>query len=114
MTNGGANEGGHRQWTQAMLYDNVTETASSGIMLINRGDFGTSHGWGCAHSVIWNFNSRLTAQKPPTAQNYAISPRGQKGGNPPFPGPDGFYELKGPGLAPASLYEAQLCERLRP
>ena len=113
MTNGGAVEGGHRQWTQAMLYDNVVETASSTILLINRGDFGTSHGWGCAHSVIWNFNSRMTAQKPPTAQNYAISSQGQKGGTPPFPGPEGAYELRGPGLSPASLYEAQLCDRLR-
>jgi hypothetical protein len=113
MTRGGAVEGGHRQWTQAMLYDNVNETASSNIMLINRGDFGTSHGWGCAHSVIWNFNSRMTVQKPPTAQNYAVSTAGTRSTTYSFPGPDGSYELKGPGLSPASLYEAQLCDRLR-
>jgi hypothetical protein len=114
MTRGGAVEGGHRQWTQGMLYDNVVETDSSTILLINRGDFGTSHGWGCAHSVIWNFNSRMTVQKPPTAQNYAVSSQGSRGGAPSFPGPEGFVELRGPGLTPASLYEAQLCNRLAP
>jgi hypothetical protein len=114
MTRGGAVEAGHRQWTQAMLYDNVVESASSTIHLINRGDYGTSHGWGCAHSVVWNFNSNMQIQKPPTAQNYAISTVGAKAGAPRWPGPDGFLEIAmGPGLAPASLYEAQLCERLR-
>jgi hypothetical protein len=113
MNRGGAVEGGHRQWTQAMLYDNVTESASSTILLINRGDFGTSHGWGCAHSVVWNFNSRMSVQKPPTAQNYAVSTAGTRATSYSFPGPDGSYELNGAGLGPASLYEAQLCERLK-
>jgi hypothetical protein len=109
---GGSMEGGHRGWTQAMLYDNVVESATSSISLFNAGDFGTGHGWGCAHCVVWNFNATMTVQKPPTAQNYAISSSGRMG-KPTFPGPDGSYELKGAGLAPASLYEAQLCERLR-
>jgi hypothetical protein len=112
LTRGGTSEGGHRQWSQGMLFDNVVESATSSIVLINRGDYGTQHGWGCVHSVIWNFNSRMQSQKPPTGQNYAISSAGQKGGTPPWPGPDGVYELKGPGLSPTSLYEAQLCDRL--
>jgi hypothetical protein len=33
--------------------------------------------------------------------------------NPIFPGPDGSIEIKGPNLVPASLYEAQFCERMR-
>jgi hypothetical protein len=112
LTRGGASEGGHRQWTQGMLYDNIVESVSSSISLINRGDFGTSHGWGCVHSVVWSYNSTMTAQKPPTGQNYAISPAGKIDTTPPFPGPPGVYELKGAGLSPASLYEAQLCDRL--
>jgi hypothetical protein len=62
--------------------------------------------------VIWNFNSTMTVQKPPTGQNYAISTAGKIDTTPPFPGPPGVYELNGPGLGPASLYEAQLCDRL--
>jgi hypothetical protein len=115
LTNGGGNEGGHRMWTQGVLFDNVVELESNStqILLINRGDAGTSHGWGTAHSVIWDFNQEIVVQKPPTGQNYAISPRGRKRPSAYAPGPDGFLEIKGPNLVPRSLYEAQLCDRLR-
>ena len=113
LTRGGANEGGHRQWTQATLYDNVRESESSNIALINRGDAGSSHGWGCAHSVIWDFNSSMQVQKPPTAQNYAMSTQGRHNGTFRNPGGQGSVEIMPGALAPASLYEAQLCERLR-
>ena len=53
-------EAGHKRWVQGVLYDNVVETAVDGtyILLGNRGDWGTQHGWAAAHSVIWNFNRR--------------------------------------------------------
>jgi hypothetical protein len=114
LTQGGTNEGGHRQWTQATLYDNVTESGSSTIALINRGDFGTSHGWGCVHSMVWDFNGTMEVQKPPTGQNYAVSTRGRKDGAFRFAGGEGSVEIMPPVLTPASLYEAQLCDRLRP
>eukprot|EP00834_Sanchytrium_tribonematis_P001414 NODE_34_length_36538_cov_0.612854.p22 type:complete len:150 gc:universal NODE_34_length_36538_cov_0.612854:15747-15298(-) len=51
--------------------------------LYNRGNFGTSHGWSCAHCIVWGSkfvssadNSQtmggVMVQKPPGAQNYAI------------------------------------------
>jgi hypothetical protein len=109
---GGGSEGGHRHWTQGILYDNITELASGQVLLINRGDFGTSHGWGTAHSTIWKYNSEMLAQQPPTAQNYAISNAGHFRTSVYFPGPRAHEELRSGELVPFSLYEAQLCDRL--
>jgi hypothetical protein len=111
-TSGGASEGGHRRWVTGVLYDNIVEEKTGQITLINRGDMGTSHGWGTAHSTIWKYNSELMAQKPPTAQNYGITNAGHFRTNFYFPGAAGVNEMKTGDLFPASLYEAQLCERL--
>jgi hypothetical protein len=107
-SDGGDTEG-HRHWTQAMLFDNVVDKGT--VRLHNRRDWGTAHGWGAVHSVIWNDEGRMYVQKPPTAQNYAISSKGKLGTGP-FGPLDGFTEVKAGKLAPESLYEAQLCERL--
>jgi hypothetical protein len=109
---GGGSEAGHRRWTQGMLYDNITEQSAGQVLLINRGDFGTSHGWGTAHSTIWKYNSEMLAQKPPTAQNYAFSSNGSFRSSVYFPGPFGVQQMQSGTLIPTSLYEAQLCERL--
>ncbi len=111
-TNGGGSEGGHRHWVTGVLFDNIVESNSAQLLLINRGDFGTSHGWGAAHSTIWKFNSELLVQKPPTAQNYGISNSGHFRSSTYFPGPRGHEEIRSGNLVPTSLYEAQLCERL--
>lgn len=105
---------GHRHWTQAMLFDNIEEIGSTGVRLINRGNAGTDpHGWSAAHSTIWNYNGEMCVQKPPTAQNYAVSSQGRER-KPWNPGSRGFVEINEGELSPASLYEAQLRERLQP
>ena len=114
LNGGHDNEAGHRHWTQAVLFDNVVESGSGSLKLINRGDWGTSHGWGSAHSVAWGFNKGMYVQKPPTAQNYGISAAGSFPTNFAWPGAQGFVEQRAGTLVPASLYEAQLCDRLRP
>jgi hypothetical protein len=108
VSDGGDNEG-HRHWTQAMLFDNVTDKGT--IRLHNRRDWGTGHGWSAVHSVIWNDHGKMFVQKPPTGENYAISSVGSLGRGP-FGTATGFIEIKSGRLAPESLYEAQLCERL--
>jgi hypothetical protein len=113
LNGGHDNEAGHRHWTQAVLFDNVVESGSGSLKLINRGDWGTSHGWGSAHSVAWAFNKGMFVQKPPTAQNYGISATGTFPTNFAWPGPQGYTEQQAGTLVPASLYEAQLCDRLR-
>jgi hypothetical protein len=113
---------GHRRWSTALLYDNVTFTSPNTSMLLclyNRGYYGTSHGWASAHSVAWNCSvgsGVLVLQKPPTAQNYAIGCFGTVSGvkpPAPFPEPQGYIEGSNrTGLLPASLYRAQLADRL--
>lgn len=102
---------GHRRWTQGMLFDSITEKAGGSISIFNREDAGTSHGWGSAHSVIWNYNGNALAQKPPTAQNYIVSSSAKRKTR--AGAPEGAVEIKAGKLGPVSLYEAQLCERLQ-
>jgi len=117
---------GHRLWSQGLLYDNYkdinTNVSSNSYVLglYNRGNYGSGHGWAAVNSVAWNCNtglSNIIIQQPPTAQNYAI---GCIGGNvtgtkppAPFSCPNGYIEgTNTTGLSPASLYIAQLNERL--
>ncbi len=124
---------GHRRWTQGILFDNfIDRKTNSGVPLgfYNRGSYGTSHGWTMAHGVMWNTTvsdpndlggtckgaALIVLQKPPTAQNYAIGCfAGQIDENGSFKGHfPGYIEGNNrPGLQPASLYNAQLNERLK-
>jgi hypothetical protein len=110
---------GHRRWSQAMLFDNISEQNSTNtrvVGLYNRGDWGTSHGWAVVHSALWNYDvgdGHAVIQKPPGGQNYSVGGAGSHRGEGPFPGPAGFIERQDGTLFPESLYEAQLCERLR-
>ncbi|MFC1763744.1 peptidoglycan-binding protein [Planctomycetota bacterium] len=114
---------GHKLWTQGILFDNCKVTSvinpdSRTYTFFNRGDYGTSHGWGTVNSVVWNTDTsaggEIVVQKPPTAQNYAIGCSGAVSGDSPFPGPAGFIEgtNEGETLRPQSLYQAQLADRL--
>jgi hypothetical protein len=117
---------GHRRWSTGLLFDNLRDEQPSAntilLGLYNRGDYGTGHGWGSAHSVAWNCDvgtGSLVVQKPPTAQNYAIGcAAATVTGRPPvapFDQPEGWIEgTNQPGLRPASLYEAQREGRLIP
>ena len=110
---GGGSEGGHRNWTTGVLYDNHDEETAGQVLFINRGDAGsTIQGWSAAHSTVWKYDSEMVVQKPPTAQNYAVSNAGSFRNSPYNPGPWGSLELRSGNLVPTSLYEAQLCERL--
>lgn len=112
---------GHRHWSLGMLFDSSSLTSHGagdhrGYCAYNRGDWGTSHGWGSANSVLWNIASvegtSNVVQKPPTAQNWAIGVDHATGKGP-FDQPAGFIEgtFEGSTLFPPSLYRAQLAER---
>ncbi|MFH0991820.1 MAG: T9SS type A sorting domain-containing protein [bacterium] len=116
-----ASSEGHRQWSQGLLYDKITfknpnPKTSTVLGLYNRGDYGTGHGWASVHSVAWNCSApsaTIVIQKPPTAQNYAIGCSGTVTGVGPYSGPVGFIEGSNKsGLHPASLYLAQLADRI--
>lgn len=108
---------GHRRWSQALVYDNITEVSpdtGNVVGLYNRGDWGTQHGWAAVHSVLWRYDTggrRAILQRPPTGQNYAIGTIGAVTADGPFDGPPGAVESVD--LPPFSLYEAQVCDRLR-
>jgi len=114
----GASEG-HRRWGMGLLYDNLTTLNPENntvLGLYNRGNYGTGHGWGAAHSVAWRCDvagRNLIVQKPPTAQNYAIGCFGTITANGPFAGAPGYIEGSNTdGLLPRSLYLEQLAQRL--
>lgn len=110
---------GHRRWSQALLYDSIVERAPNTVVvagLYNRGDRGTFHGWSAVHSALWRYDTgggTVIVQRPPLGQNYALGVVGTITGSGPATGSAGFIEAMRGELAPASLYEAQLCDRLR-
>ncbi len=102
----------HFRWSVGGLYDNVEDE----IAIQNRLWYGTSHGWAGANYVAWNTRGSLIAQRPPTAQNWAIGHVGEKGrGAHADIIPDlqqGYWESHGEHVEPASLYLRQLEDRL--
>lgn len=109
---------GHRRWSQGLLFDNLvfSETNRNTLVgLYNRGDWGTRHGWSAVHSVVWNTDvggGEIVVQKPPTGQNYGVANRGTVTGNGPWEGPTGFIEGTNAPPQFASLYQAQLEDRM--
>lgn len=113
----------HMHWSMGILFDNIRDYNASdpaAMGVYNRGNYGTNHGWACAHCVIWNSlqeKQNILCQKPPAAQNYVIGCTAGKlitGAKPPSPfsQPTGFVEgTNMAGLNPASLYLAQLAAR---
>ncbi len=110
---------GHQRWSQGLLFDSITFVTPefyNVLSLHNRGDFGSSHGWGAVHSTAWNVEAEdhyIFIQKPPGAQNYGIGNRAIVNGDGLFNQPEGYIEGTGLQPFPSSLYDAQLQERIR-
>jgi hypothetical protein len=109
---------GHRMWSQALLFDNITFTNPEGQQLMgmyNRGSWGDSHGWGAVHSVAWNVamepNRELILQQPPGRQNYAIGCKASVKNDYVYDHGRGYEESTGTFVKPSSLYAAQLNAR---
>ncbi len=129
--------GPHHRWSTGTLFDSIDTHV---IDLQDRLNMGSGHGWAGANSVMWNCRvDEFRLQDPPTAHNWAIGSVGRQV-DPSFavdgtyrkrvpddyfaahPVPDPAWGLDGsnrgtvesPGAAvrPASLYLAQLRDRL--
>jgi hypothetical protein len=129
--------GPHHRWSVGTLFDNVDTQV---IDLQDRLNMGSGHGWAGANSVMWNCRvDEFRLQDPPTAHNWAIGTVGRQA-TPSFmvgdayrrrvpdayfaahPTPDpawgfdaanrGTVDSAGAHVAPASLYLAQLRDRL--
>lgn len=110
---------GHRRWSQALLFDNITFTNPNTTRLVglySRGSFGTGHGWSSTNSVAWNIkmpsSNTVIIQQPPHRQNYGIACQGMVSGQGPFSQPQGYIEDSGSEPLITSLYETQLSNRL--
>jgi hypothetical protein len=115
----------HQRWATGLLVDS-TRVPSGGIDLMNRGQMGTGHGWTMGWGVVWNSSAgSFVIQNPPGAANWSIGNTGQeqtlpmkligvRGRDLGPPLPQGFVESPNHAVTPASLYRAQLAERLGP
>ena len=97
----------HERWSVAGLFDNV----ESDIAFQDRQWMGSGHGWSGANYVAWNCRGSLICQQPPTAQNFSIGFVGRREPGA-FERPSGWWESEGTPVAPRSLYEQQLKDRL--
>jgi hypothetical protein len=107
----------HQRWATGLLVDGGkfpggTE-ARPGLGFSNRTTAGSGHGWDIAWAVAWNVSSPfLLVQQPPGALNWCIGCVGQPvtlGST-----PNGIFDSPGRMVEPASLYVAQLRDRLGP
>jgi Pectate lyase superfamily protein len=110
----------HQRWATGLLLDNIDSPGGS-IDLLDRGYYGSGHGWTMGFGVVWNaVAAQLTIQQPPGAENWAIGssgmlvPAAEPGSSDTTPLPSGIIDSAGTPVAPESLYLAQLCERLGP
>jgi hypothetical protein len=69
----------HQRWAAGCLYDNIEIKGPDGSLLaVNRGWYGSGHGWSGAQIVFWNCSAPIIiVMQPPTAQNFAIGSRGR-------------------------------------
>ena len=109
----------HQRWATGLLFDQC-EATEGGIDLMNRGQMGSGHGWTIGWAVAWNCVAKsFIVQQPPGSMNWAIGCRGQRdlaampfGKAPKLA--EGTFDSHGTPVLPASLYLAQLRDRLGP
>jgi hypothetical protein len=108
----------HHRYSTGGLFDNV----HGRLNVMDRGRYGTGHGWAGANYVMWNVTDELTVQRPPTATNYSIGFVGnvlpgdfqkiEVGSDAGQMREDGYFEHTGRHVNTTSLYKAQLADRL--
>lgn len=113
----------HQRWSTGILIDSC-QVPEGGIDLMNRGEMGSGHGWTMGWGVAWNNIAKsYVIQMPPGSANWAVGNRGdqQLGRMQTYnPGPElpmlpqGIVESQESPVSPASLYLAQLRDRLGP
>lgn len=64
----------HQRWSAGCLFDNCSLSGPvSYFTAVNRGNYGTGHGWAGAQILLWNCKSPVSViMQPPTAQNFSI------------------------------------------
>ena len=92
-------------WASGVLFDNVRIDGHA-LTLGNRGPSLVGAGWAAANSVLWNCSAaRIVCSSPPGARNWSFGSWAE------FEG-DGVWRSSNDFMTPASLYVAQLRDRL--
>lgn len=103
--------GPHHRWATGTLYDNLV--CDGPLNVENRVTSGTGHGWAGAQNMIWNSTAAtVVIQSPPQHINWAVGCRANVTGVGNFFTGVGYSESTGTFVAPQSLYDKQLCDRL--
>ena len=98
----------HMRWSTGLLIDSCN-LPDGGIDFVNRRTFGSGHGWTIGWGIAWNCNAKsLQFEIPPGALNLAIGCKGETNKK---SSKEAFFSANQP-VTPASLYLAQLRERL--
>lgn len=98
----------HMRWSTGLLIDSC-DIPDGGIEFVNRRIFGSGHGWSIGWGIAWNCKAKsLLLETPPGALNLAIGCEGEEH---PKSSKGAFFSAGKP-VTPASLYLAQLRERL--
>lgn len=112
-TNTHADIGPHHRWAMGTLYDNVKTTGEINIQ--DRGNWGSGHGWSGVNQILWNCSAKAAVVQDPwvSGHNYCIGLQGSIGKGRLIGRNQGIWEGQNKkGLQPASLYMAQLKQRL--
>ena len=114
----------HQRWAAGLLVDSSEFTGGTdlrpNIAFSNREYAGSGHGWSVGWAVAWNVKAEvLLIQQPPGSKNWCIGCTGRftpilwhKGSIPIPESPSETHESPGVPVTPASLYLAQLRDRL--
>jgi hypothetical protein len=114
----------HQRWATGLLVDSSEFTGGSdrrpNIAFSNREYAGSGHGWSVGWAVAWNVKAEvLLVQQPPGSKNWCIGCTGRftpilwHGNQIPVPAsPSETHESPGVPVTPASLYLAQMRDRL--
>jgi hypothetical protein len=114
----------HQRWAAGLLVDSSEFTGGTdrrpNIAFSNREYAGSGHGWSVGWAVAWNVTAEvLLIQQPPGSKNWCIGCTGRftpilwHGNGIPIPeSPSETHESPGVPVVPASLYLAQLRDRL--
>jgi hypothetical protein len=114
----------HQRWATGLLVDSSEFTGGSdrrpNIAFSNREYAGSGHGWSVGWAVAWNVKAEvLLVQQPPGSKNWCIGCTGRftpilwHGNQIPVPAsPSETHESPGVPVTPASLYLAQLRDRV--
>lgn len=100
-----ADIGPHHRWATGLLFDNIK---GGEIVVQNRGDMGSGHGWAGAQTLFWKCISEIEnikVESPKGGKNWGIGGSGLRAGA-------GFWENHGNPVNPRSLYISQLKDRL--